>query len=139
LPANKWQSANGTRCGAEGFQRARSRDDGGAGSEHLDTGFALNIFSPRNALLTFEKSKDPTRPSGETTMLDENLARIRAHRNNIHRYRRLLKTRLSELERDFIERRLEEEQSAFDELAAASFPVGLPLSGVPADTMAVGR
>ncbi|MGY4292040.1 hypothetical protein ACVWXN_000132 [Bradyrhizobium sp. i1.4.4] len=30
-------------------------------------------------------------------MLDEDLARIRAHRNNIHRYR-LLRTKLSELE-----------------------------------------
>ena len=38
-------------------------------------------------------------------MLDEDLARIRAHRNNIHRYRRLLRTKLSELERQFIERR----------------------------------
>lgn len=31
-------------------------------------------------------------------MFDEDLARIRAHRSNIHRYRRLLKTRLSDLE-----------------------------------------
>ena len=33
-----------------------------------------------------------------TTMIDENLARLRAHRNNIHRYRRLLATKLTELE-----------------------------------------
>jgi hypothetical protein len=32
-------------------------------------------------------------------MIDENLARLRAHRNNVHRYRRLLATRLSDLER----------------------------------------
>jgi hypothetical protein len=56
-------------------------------------------------------------------MLDENLARIRAHRNNIHRYRRLLKTRLSELERQFIERRLSEERSSLESLTAATFPV----------------
>jgi hypothetical protein len=56
-------------------------------------------------------------------MLDENLARIRAHRNNIHRYRRLLKTRLSDLERHFIERRLAEEQSALESLSSATFPV----------------
>ena len=42
-------------------------------------------------------------------MLDEDFARSRAHRNNIHRYRSLLKTRLSDLERQFIERRLSEE------------------------------
>ncbi|MFB6452767.1 hypothetical protein [Bradyrhizobium tunisiense] len=52
-------------------------------------------------------------------MLDENLARIRALRNNIHRYRQLLRTRLSELERQFIERRLVEEQSTLDALSAS--------------------
>jgi len=60
-------------------------------------------------------------------MLDEGFARIRAHRNNIHRYRRLLRTRLSELERQFIERRLAEEQTALDALAAETFPVAFTL------------
>ncbi|MBR1208761.1 MULTISPECIES: hypothetical protein [unclassified Bradyrhizobium] len=55
-------------------------------------------------------------------MLDEVLARIRAHRNNIHRYRRLLRTKLSELKPQFIERRLAEEQTALDPLAADTFP-----------------
>jgi len=59
-------------------------------------------------------------------MLDEGFARIRAHRNNIHRYRRL-RTRLSELERQFIERRLAEEQTALDALAAETFPVAFTL------------
>ncbi|WP_375307225.1 hypothetical protein WI560_05785 [Bradyrhizobium sp. A11] len=72
-------------------------------------------------------------------MLDENLARIRAHRNNIHRYRRLLKTRLSQLERDFIERRLAEERSALDALTTATFPVGFRAAGVPAEAMGVAR
>lgn len=58
-------------------------------------------------------------------MLDEDLARIRAHSNNIHRYRRLLRTRLSELERQFIERRLAEEQTAL--ALAAEFPVAFAL------------
>lgn len=35
----------------------------------------------------------------------------RAHRNNIHRYPRLLKSNLSDVERQFIERRLTEEQT----------------------------
>ena len=72
-------------------------------------------------------------------MLDENLARIRAHRNNIHRYRRLLKTRLSQLERQFIERRLAEEKSALEGLSAATFPVGFRTTGVPAERMGVAR
>jgi hypothetical protein len=48
---------------------------------------------------------------------DEELARLRAHGNNISRYRRLLKTNLSDLERRFLERRLSEERSAFESLA----------------------
>jgi hypothetical protein len=48
---------------------------------------------------------------------DEKLARLRAHANNISRYRWLLKTNLSELERGFIERRLSEERSAVESLA----------------------
>ena len=55
-----------------------------------------------------------------TTMTDEKLARLRTHRNNIHRYRRLLRTQLSELERQYLERRLSEEQIAVERLS----PVG---------------
>ena len=51
-------------------------------------------------------------------MVDENLARLRAHRNNIHRYRRLLATHLSDLERAYIERRLQEEREILKKAAA---------------------
>ena len=50
-------------------------------------------------------------------MIDEKLARLRAHDNNMIRYRRLLTTNLSDLERGFIERRLNEERSAMKSLA----------------------
>ena len=56
-------------------------------------------------------------------MLDEEFARIRAHRNNIHRYRRLLKTQLSDLERQFIERRLSEETASLETLTSETFPI----------------
>ena len=59
-------------------------------------------------------------------MTDEKLARLRAHANNISRYRRLLKTNLSELERGFIERRLSEERSAVESLA---HPAPTPRNG----------
>jgi hypothetical protein len=62
------------------------------------------------------------------TMFEENLARIRAHRNNIHRYRRLRRTELSALERDFIDRRMADEQVALDALVAETFPVTFPLA-----------
>ena len=62
-----------------------------------------------------------------TKMIDEHLARLRTHRDNIDRYRRLLETTLTELEREFIERRLQEEQSAFQGLAAGTFPFTLDM------------
>ena len=60
-------------------------------------------------------------------MLDQDLARIRAHRNNLSRYRRLLKTKLSDIERQFIERRLAQEQTALEALAADAFPIAFPI------------
>jgi hypothetical protein len=49
------------------------------------------------------------------------------HRNNISRYRRLLKTDPSELQRQFIERRINEEKSAFERVAASGFPLTLKI------------
>jgi hypothetical protein len=56
-------------------------------------------------------------------MIDENLARLRTHRNNISRYRGLLKTQLTDCERQFIEKRLLEERIAMERLAASTFPL----------------
>lgn len=61
--------------------------------------------------------------------MDKKLARLRSHRNNIHRYHRLLSTCLSDLEREFLSRRLSEEQTAIDALSAATFPFSLNLGG----------
>ena len=67
-------------------------------------------------------------------MLDEKLAVIRSTRNNIHRYRRLLTTELTDLEQRFVERRLAEETARLDELTASTFPLtfNLPLGDRPA-------
>jgi hypothetical protein len=65
-------------------------------------------------------------------MIDENLARLRAHRNNIHRYRRLLATQLTDLERTYIERRLSEEHAAMAALSDETFPFTLPLDRLAA-------
>ncbi|WP_035970554.1 hypothetical protein [Bradyrhizobium sp. WSM3983] len=56
-------------------------------------------------------------------MIDAKLAQLRAHRQNVNRYRRLLGTKLSPLERQYIERRLSEESAAIDTLAASTFPI----------------
>jgi hypothetical protein len=50
-------------------------------------------------------------------MIDQQLARWRAHHRNIQRYRNLLQTSLTELEREFVEKRLTEEQSNLESLA----------------------
>jgi hypothetical protein len=57
-----------------------------------------------------------------TMILDERFVRLRTHRNNIARYQRLLKTNLADFERQFIERRLSEEQSKFEVLSAGNLP-----------------
>jgi hypothetical protein len=59
-------------------------------------------------------------------MIDQKLARLRAHCNNVLRYRRLLATRLTDLERAYIERRLEEEQASMDALSQETLPLHLP-------------
>jgi hypothetical protein len=50
-------------------------------------------------------------------MIEESFVRIRTHRSNVHRYRQLLQTMLTDGERRFIERRLLEEESAIESLA----------------------
>jgi hypothetical protein len=50
-------------------------------------------------------------------MIDDQLAR--AHRGNIQRYRHLLQTSLTEFERQFVERRLNEEQSKLEILVSS--------------------
>ena len=50
-------------------------------------------------------------------MIDQQLARLRTHRSNIQRYRNLLQTSLTELERQFVQKRLTEEQSNLESLA----------------------
>ncbi|TWB03645.1 hypothetical protein [Bradyrhizobium stylosanthis] len=55
-------------------------------------------------------------------MIEGNLERLRAHRANIRRYRRLLATRLSDLEREYIARRMSEEQRSMEALLQEMFP-----------------
>jgi hypothetical protein len=62
-------------------------------------------------------------------MTEEQSIRLKAHRSNISRYRWLLKTSLTELERRFIEKRFGEEQSALEKLAASAAPIARAKSG----------
>ena len=56
-------------------------------------------------------------------MADSKDALIQAHRNNIGRYQRLLKTRLTSVERHYIEGRLSEERSALQAVVKPSLDV----------------
>jgi hypothetical protein len=67
-------------------------------------------------------------------MNDLDLARIRAHRNNIHRYRWLLATHLADHERAYIERRLSEERACIETLSQQTFPCSLPAALGAAET-----
>ena len=62
-------------------------------------------------------------------MIDETLAQFRAHRQNINRYRSLLQTHLTAFERDFIERRIAEEEAAVNVLAFKASPSNIELWG----------
>lgn len=50
-------------------------------------------------------------------MSNESTVRILAHRQNINRYKALLKTELTMLERDFIDRRIAEENAEIRRLS----------------------
>jgi hypothetical protein len=52
--------------------------------------------------------------------MDERIARLRAHEQNIDRYQRLLKTKLTDLESQFLEKRLSEERFLMARLTKGS-------------------
>ena len=54
-----------------------------------------------------------------TTMIDFPTAKILSHRRNIQRYARLLATELTELERQYLHKRIAEEQAALEQLQAS--------------------
>ena len=59
-------------------------------------------------------------------MIDENWDDLRARRNNVHRYRRLLQTELTDLERRYVEKRLNEEKSAMESPTSSIAPLQNP-------------
>jgi hypothetical protein len=48
--------------------------------------------------------------ANEDAVMDEKIARLRAHQKNIDRYQRLLQTKLTEVEKRYVEKRLSEER-----------------------------
>jgi hypothetical protein len=58
--------------------------------------------------------------------MEERIARVRTHQKNIDRYQSLLKTELSDVEQQFLERRLFEERFA---VAMLRDPPRAPVGG----------
>ena len=52
-------------------------------------------------------------------MIDFPTAKILSHRRNLQRYARLLATELTELERQYLHKRIAEEQAALEQLQAS--------------------
>jgi hypothetical protein len=50
-------------------------------------------------------------------MIDFNTAKVRGHRRNIERYCRLLATELTDLERQYLHKRIAEEHAQLEQLA----------------------
>ena len=59
-------------------------------------------------------------------MFEANLVRIRTHHNKIHRFRDLLRTELSDFDREFIKKRMADEQTALGAIMTNAFPVTFP-------------
>jgi hypothetical protein len=54
-------------------------------------------------------------------MIDFHAAQVRRHRQNIERYCRLLATELTDLERQYLHRRIAEEHAQLEQLEKAAF------------------
>jgi hypothetical protein len=67
-------------------------------------------------------------------MMDDRTNRIRNHRRNIQRYGRLLATQLTDLERQYLHKRIAEEQAELERLALQEGPAP-PLPGSPGATV----
>ena len=61
--------------------------------------------------------------------MEERTVRLRTHRKNIDRYQRLLRTRLSDDEKHYLEKRLSEERFAVETLQFMSCRAGSDVPG----------
>ena len=62
-------------------------------------------------------------------MTDGGSALINAYRNNIHRYHRLLRTHLTDIERQYIQARLSDHRSAIQAVLGREFASSLEQEG----------
>jgi hypothetical protein len=86
-----------------------------------DSRIRFRPLPQRRRVVTLLPDREPATAQDRYTLFCLHEAdSLRAHGNDVSRYRRLLETNLSDLERRFLERRLNEEWSAMESLANPS-------------------
>jgi hypothetical protein len=88
------------------------------------------LLTGRQPRLIFSPGVTPLNPTAVKDDDDDYRRKIcpySRHRSNIRRYRRLLETQITELERRFVEQRLANERSALESLVGATFPLTFKL------------
>ncbi|GIQ73170.1 hypothetical protein ACE103_20345 [Bradyrhizobium sp. ma5] len=83
-----------------------------------------DINLPKHVVDRIEARWCARQASTKGEFVDRQLEQLRAHRNNIRRYQWLLSTKLNDLERNYIERRLSEESTAIENLVGDIPPLG---------------
>jgi hypothetical protein len=73
-------------------------------------------------LVQTERDRHDASRAGAPFRDDALAARLAAHRNNLERYRRIMTTPLTDLERAFVKRRISEERAQIDRLQADNKP-----------------
>jgi hypothetical protein len=95
-------------CHLFSIMRASAR----TGHTHVELELPPHYFGSGGYSLPIERTI--LRPSRVTMMTDFLTAKIRSHRRNIQRYSRLLATSLSELERQYLHKRIADEQAELE-------------------------
>ena len=95
-------------CHLFSITRASAR----TGHTHVELELPPHYFGSAGYSLPIERTI--LRPSRVTMMTDFLTAKIRSHRRNIQRYSRLLATSLSELERQYLHKRIADEKAELE-------------------------
>jgi hypothetical protein len=92
------------------------------GSVSIELEFSPHYFGSGEGNSSSSTERTTSRPSRVTTMNDLRTAMIRSHRRNIQRYSRLLATSLSDLERQYLHKRIADEHAELERWELNSTP-----------------
>jgi hypothetical protein len=106
------------------FERRLKEERSAIASKTLSTAPLQNAYFVVFAGRAHSRNLDPRwrSPSHNNNMVDENWEQQRLRSNKVRRYRQLLQTKLTELERRHVERRLDEDRSAIKSMTSSTAP-----------------